>query len=100
MLTASLSVTMAACATVSGVEPPVAGVAADPVIERRVETRTVCPSALGRALPAVPELKPGAVIRHNGPGGEWLDARIGRGEAAEQVIADAKAECREKGAVF
>ena len=99
MLTASLSVTMAACATGSGIKPP-AGPAADPVLERRVETRTVCPSALGRALPDAPAAKPGAVIRHNALGGDWLDAKVGRGEAAEQIVADAQAECREKGALF
>lgn len=99
MLTASLSVTMAACATASGGKPA-AGAAPDPVIERQVETRLVCPSALGRALPADPELKAGAVIRHNDAGGEYLDGRMARGEAAEQIVTDARAECQEKGALF
>lgn len=39
----------------------------------------------------------GAVITHNVQGGVYLDAKIARGEAAEDNLADARAACAKAG---
>lgn len=96
MLLALSSVTMSACGHAGSDKPDLTGPAPDPVVETRVQTRFVCPAALGRELPPAVAIKPGAVIRHNAEGGEYLDGKIARGQAAEAVIADARAECEEK----
>lgn len=96
MLLALSSVTMSACGHAGSAKPDLTGPAPDPVVETRVQTRFVCPAALGRDLPPVWVLKPGAVIRHNDEGGQYLDGRIARGQAAEQIVTDARAECAEK----
>jgi hypothetical protein len=68
------------------------------VIESKTVTRLVCPTALNRDLGPQPQIPPDAVIRHNDSGGDYLDARIARGQAAEAIVNDSRAECAEKGA--
>lgn len=85
---------LSACASAG---PPPAS-AANPVIERHETTRLVCPPDLRRPLPDAPPPSPDAVIRHNAAGGQYLDAKIARGEAAEAIVLDAREVCDQAGA--
>ncbi len=67
------------------------------MIERVETTRLVCPDELRRSLPPL-ALAEGAVITHNAQGGTYLDAKIARGQAAEDIVADARAACIKAGA--
>lgn len=70
----------------------------NPIIERpQAEVRLVCPSALGSALPPVGPVPAGAIVRHNAEGGDWLDRKVERGEAAETIVDQARADCIRKG---
>lgn len=84
---------LSACATAGAAPTPSVP---DPIIEVRSQTRVVCPDDLFRALPSAPAGPPaGAVIQHNDAGGDYLDARMARGQAAEQVVIDSQAACAE-----
>ncbi|MFC4440798.1 hypothetical protein [Caulobacter henricii] len=52
---------------------------------------------MSRSLPPLVSAK-GAVITHNTQGGAYLDARIARGQAAEDIVLDARAACAKAGA--
>lgn len=93
--------TLAACAHGPASPPDLkAGPAPDPIVESKTVTRLVCPSALSRETGPTPQVPDGAVIRHNDAGGDYLDAVVGRLGWLEQMIADARAECLEKGAAL
>jgi len=57
----------------------------------------VCPDELNRTLPPVAD-SAGAVIRHNDAGGRFLDSKIARGDAAEDIVQDARKACAKAGA--
>lgn len=90
--------TLAACAHVGAAPATPDPKAPNPVIERRTTVRFVCPAALAAELPPEPVPTPGAVVRANEEGDAYLDARIARGDAAVQVVTDARAECDRAGA--
>lgn len=66
------------------------------MIEHQETTRLVCPADLNRPLPPLASAD-GVIIRHNDAGGVFLDAKIARGEAAEDIVTDAKAACAKAG---
>jgi hypothetical protein len=93
-----LFVTLTACGSVSNAEPDLAAPAPDPLVERRVETRTVCPDEIYRELPPEPVMAEGGELVWNPAGGEYLDAKVARGEAAEDALLAARAACKAQGA--
>lgn len=90
--------TLAACAHVGAAPATPDLKAPNPVIQRQTVTRFFCPTALGAELPPEPTPTVGAVVRSNEEGDAYLDARIARGDAAVQIVTDARAECRGAGA--
>lgn len=83
---------LAACAH-GGAVPATPSPDPNPIIRREVVRQLYCPDALSGLLPDAPTPAADAVIRANEAGDAFLDARIGRGDAAVQILADAKAEC-------
>ena len=67
--------------------------AADPVVEQRTITRTLCPPELGLAVPAMPAPAPEAVLRGNDAGLRF-HAELGAwGRGLADRLADAAAGC-------
>lgn len=92
MLTALSSALLTACASGPAAPRPI-GPAADPVIETRTVERKVCPVELRQDVGAQPQPADDAVLRHNDPGGDYLDAIIAWGRRAASLFNDAKAQC-------
>ncbi|MBI1407314.1 MAG: hypothetical protein GC145_14465 [Caulobacter sp.] len=61
-------------------------------------TRNVCPDEIYRELPPAPVMGPGGELVWNTEGGKYLDAKVARGEAAEDALRAAQAACKEAGA--
>ncbi len=84
---------LSACETASGARPDLSAQAPDPVVETKTITRTVCPDEIYRELPPEPVLGLDGQLTWNPEGGAWLDAKIERGEAAEDALQSAKTAC-------
>lgn len=65
----------------------------DPVVQTKTVREVICPADLYRELPPEPQPAAGAVVRTNDQGSDYLQAKIGRGDAAVQVIEDTKRAC-------
>lgn len=83
--------TLAACATSPGPDRP--SIEPDPIIEVRHERTVVCPAELDQALPDQPEPGEDAVIRFNGPGGDYLADLVAWGRGLADRLTDARAAC-------
>lgn len=84
--------------TACGGVPKPSPIAPDPVVEARIQTRLICPPELWRALPfgeAGPTPAAGAVVQHNDPGGDWIDALIDQAASAVAIILGARKACDE-----
>ena len=81
---------LTACAS-SQTEP--ATIAPDPVIEQRLEVRTVCPPEVTAALPGRPAAPEDAQLNGNESGLDWLSAILAYLGIIEARIADAKEAC-------
>jgi len=81
---------LAACATSPGNRPRAI---VDPVIETRIESRTVCPPEVAAALPAEPVMPANAAIEASEAVLAWIGARFRREELLDQRLADARKAC-------
>jgi hypothetical protein len=83
--------TLAACA--GSPAKPDLGPAPDPIIERQIVVKPVCPSELRQALPAEPAVPADAVIEASEETLRWLGAVFSRAVLLEERLRDAKADC-------
>lgn len=72
---------------------PEPGAAPDPVIERRVETKPVCPPELRQPLPPSPAMPADAVIEADPPTLAWIADRFARELLLEARLIDARTAC-------
>lgn len=89
LLTALSIATLTACAGSQDPRPR----AADPVIEVRTITRTVCPAELRLPIPAEVPVPAGAIVRGNAAGMGFMAQRFSREELLGARLADAAATC-------
>jgi len=90
VLVASVA-TLAACA--GSPEKPDAGAAPDPVIERVVVVKPVCPPELRQNIPAEPVMPADAVIEASEETLRWLGAIFSRTALLEERLRDARTAC-------
>ncbi len=82
---------LAACAGSAARPEPVP--APDPVIERRVEVKPVCPPELLMPLPPEPAMPDDAAVDADAPTLAWIAARFARELLLESRLIDARTAC-------
>ena len=84
---------LTACASSRPATPD--GPEADPIVEVRYETRTVCPAELRQPLPPRPPVPAGAVVEANPEGAAWLADDLIVAASVRQLFEDAARACPE-----
>lgn len=84
---------LSACASSGKVPPAPPGPEADPVVEVRYETRTVCPAELRQPLPTRPPVPAGAVVEANAEGAAWLAEDLDVAASVRRLFEDAASAC-------
>lgn len=87
--------TLAACAGSPGTSKfgLEAGPAPDPVIERQIVVKSVCPPELLQDIPADPAMPDDAAIEASEATLHWLAAIFSRSALLEQRLRDARTAC-------
>lgn len=83
--------TLAACA--GSPAKPDAGAAPDPVIERQIVVKPVCPPELLQAVPAEPAMPADALVEASEETLRWLGAIFSRTALLEERLRDARTAC-------
>jgi hypothetical protein len=90
-LTASLCVTLAACAGA-----PARSIPTEPIVTERIVTVTACAPEVQAELPDAPRVPEGAVLRGNEAGQAWLSALIDYAGGLRDRLTGAREACRAK----